>query len=60
VSIALLRPVAPGRWDIVGVAVRLAIDLGLHHEDGTGIDSIGEEYAPNLNQQVSAECGKLQ
>ncbi|KAL2002791.1 hypothetical protein VTN02DRAFT_5950 [Thermoascus thermophilus] len=40
---ALLRPVAPGLWYIVGVAVRLAIDLGLHYEDGTGIDSIGEE-----------------
>lgn len=40
---ALLRPVAPGLWYIVGVAVRLAVDLGLHYEDGTGIDSIGEE-----------------
>ena len=38
---ALLRPVAPGLWYIVGVAVRLAVDLGLHHEDGTGIDSVG-------------------
>ncbi|KAL1961966.1 hypothetical protein VTN77DRAFT_701 [Rasamsonia byssochlamydoides] len=45
-SFALLRPVAPGLWYIVGVAVRLAIDLGLHYEDGTGIDSIGEEGAP--------------
>ena len=35
---ALLRPVAPGLWYIVGVAVRLAVDLGLHYEDGTGID----------------------
>lgn len=42
-SFALLRPVAPGLWYIVGVAVRLAVDLGLHYEDGTGIDSIGEE-----------------
>lgn len=30
---ALLRPVAPGLWYIVGVAMRLAVDLGLHHED---------------------------
>jgi len=30
---ALLRPVAPGLWYIVGVAVRLAVDLGLHFED---------------------------
>ena len=35
---ALLRPVPPGLWYIVGVAVRLAIDLGLHHEEGTEID----------------------
>ena len=38
---ALLRPVAPGLWYIVGVAVRLAVDLGLHYEDGTGIDDDG-------------------
>ncbi|KAA8913709.1 fungal-specific transcription factor domain-containing protein [Sphaerosporella brunnea] len=30
---ALLRPVSPGLWYIVGVAVRLAVDLGLHYED---------------------------
>ncbi len=36
---ALLRPVAPGLWYIIGVAVRIAIDLGLHFEDGTGIES---------------------
>ena len=29
---ALLRPIAPGLWYIVGVAVRLALDLKLHHE----------------------------
>lgn len=37
-SFALLRPVAPGLWYIVGVAMRIAVDLGLHHEDGIGID----------------------
>ncbi|KLJ06439.1 hypothetical protein EMPG_10164 [Blastomyces silverae] len=42
-SFALLRPVAPGLWYIIGVAVRLAIDLGLHYEDGTGIDTISEQ-----------------
>ena len=37
---ALLRPVAPGLWYIIGVAVRLAVDLGLHHEDSlSGSDS---------------------
>ncbi|KAL6709009.1 hypothetical protein ACN47E_002136 [Coniothyrium glycines] len=40
---ALLRPVAPGLWYIVGVAVRLGVDLGLHYEDGVGIDSGGSE-----------------
>lgn len=38
-SFALLRPVAPGLWYIVGVAMRLAVDLGLHYEDGAGIDA---------------------
>jgi hypothetical protein len=40
---ALLRPVAPGLWYIVGVAVRLGVDLGLHYEDGVGIDGVGSE-----------------
>jgi hypothetical protein len=42
---ALLRPVAPGLWYIVGVAVRLGVDLGLHYEDGVGIDGSSEEHA---------------
>jgi hypothetical protein len=42
-SFALLRPVAPGLWYIVGVAVRLGVDLGLHYEDGVGIDGSGLE-----------------
>nr|POE63005.1 positive regulator of purine utilization [Quercus suber] len=32
-GLALLRPVAPGLWYIIGVAVRLAVDLGLHFEN---------------------------
>ena len=32
-ALALLRPVAPGLWYIVGVAVRLSVDLGLHVEE---------------------------
>ena len=36
---ALLRPVAPGLWYITGVAVRLGVDLGLHFEDGEGVDA---------------------
>ncbi|KAL9001161.1 MAG: hypothetical protein Q9169_000344 [Polycauliona sp. 2 TL-2023] len=38
---ALLRPVPPGLWYIVGVATRLGIDLGLHHEGGTDLDETG-------------------
>lgn len=38
-NFALLRPVPPGLWYIVGVAVRLAVDLGLHYEDGKDIES---------------------
>ena len=34
-NFALLRPVNPGLWYICGVAVRLAVDLGLHVEDTT-------------------------
>ena len=48
---ALLRPVAPGLWYIVGVAVRLAVDLGLHYEDGTGIDDDGVAR----NQEVASQ-----
>ena len=30
--------IAPGLWYIVGVAVRLAVDLGLHSEDSLDND----------------------
>lgn len=54
-SFALLRPVAPGLWYIVGVAVRLGVDLGLHYEDGTGID---ENVEPGLaSSQADAVTG---
>lgn len=43
---ALLRPVSPGLWYIVGVAVRLAVDLGLHYEDGGGIEGIDKSSRP--------------
>lgn len=42
-SFALIRPVTPDLLYIIGVAMRLAIDLEMHYEDGTGIDSIGEQ-----------------
>lgn len=52
---ALLRPIAPGLWYIVGVAVRLAIDLGLHFEDGTGIEG-SEEQVSASNEDVTIEA----
>ncbi|KAI9171178.1 positive regulator of purine utilization [Paramyrothecium foliicola] len=39
-NFALLRPVPPGLWYIIGVAVRLAVDLGLHYEDGVDVDGM--------------------
>jgi hypothetical protein len=51
---ALLRPVAPGLWYIVGVAVRLGVDLGLHYEDGSGLDAGKEsEMIPATSQDVA-------
>ena len=38
-NFALLRPVPPGLWYIIGVAVRLAVDLGLYYEDGKDVDT---------------------
>ncbi|RSL96546.1 hypothetical protein CEP52_011431 [Fusarium oligoseptatum] len=37
-NFALLRPVPPGLWYIIGVAVRLAVDLGLHYEDDRDVE----------------------
>ena len=57
-SFALLRPVAPGLWYIVGIAMRLAVDLGLHYEDGTGIDYVGEvelDALPGKNEEEKAK-----
>ncbi|KAG9259287.1 fungal-specific transcription factor [Emericellopsis atlantica] len=41
-NFALLRPVPPGLWYIIGVAVRLAVDLGLHREDGMDVEALPE------------------
>ena len=54
---ALLRPVAPGLWYIVGVAVRLGVDLGLHYEDGSGLDTGKEsETVPATSQDVAMDA----
>lgn len=58
-SFALLRPVAPGLWYIVGVAMRLAVDLGLHYEDGTGIDYVGDVNVDALPGKTEEEKAKL-
>ncbi|TAQ85825.1 hypothetical protein B7494_g5831 [Chlorociboria aeruginascens] len=50
---ALLRPVAPGLWYIIGVAVRLAVDLGLHYEDGKDIDVGLEEVSEDVKREDS-------
>lgn len=39
---ALLRPAAPGLWYIVGIAVRRALDLGLHNEES--VPAIGDYH----------------
>lgn len=53
---ALLRPVAPGLWYITGVAVRLGVDLGLHYEDGTGVDGNGDIANVAKNEDVVMEA----
>jgi hypothetical protein len=64
---ALLRPVAPGLWYIIGVAVRLALDLGLHYEDGKDIDigldegglnGEGNDPARLPRERISKERGR--
>ncbi|KAJ5625078.1 hypothetical protein N7510_001387 [Penicillium lagena] len=57
-SFALLRPVAPGLWYIVGVATRLAVDLGLHYEDGVGIDSGAKDGNQNQSRIDARERGR--
>lgn len=50
---ALLRPVAPGLWYIVGVAVRLAVDLGLHNEDPEAVMESASEEADQRKARMS-------
>ncbi|KPI34890.1 Positive regulator of purine utilization [Cyphellophora attinorum] len=56
-AFALLRPVAPGLWYIVGVAMRLAVDLGLHYEDGSDIEEMQQKSDDVLS---SREKGRRQ
>ncbi|PHH65349.1 hypothetical protein CDD81_2761 [Ophiocordyceps australis] len=66
-NFALLRPVSPGLWYITGVAVRLAVDLGLHHEDAafdqamsSASPSADGPVAPMACQDDSHERGRRQ
>ncbi|KAK3379941.1 fungal-specific transcription factor domain-containing protein, partial [Lasiosphaeria ovina] len=55
-NFALLRPVPPGLWYIIGVAVRLAVDLGLHYEDGKDIDSgLGDATAQQQQSETNVQ-----
>jgi len=58
-GLALLRPVAPGLWYIIGVAVRLAVDLGLHCED---VDSHldGHTGYAQAKDATSKSLGRMQ
>jgi len=56
---ALLRPVAPGLWYIIGVAVRLAVDLGLHYEDGKDID-VGLEELSEEQKAADTDIARMQ
>lgn len=56
-GLALLRPVPPGLWYIVGVAVRLAVDLGLHFED---VDPQLDGHAVHDEAENSRAIGRRQ
>lgn len=56
-SFALLRPVAPGLWYITGVAVRLGVDLGLHYEDGTGVEIGGNIVGLAKGEDIASGAG---
>ncbi|KAI5211955.1 hypothetical protein AUEXF2481DRAFT_37011 [Aureobasidium subglaciale EXF-2481] len=58
---ALLRPVAPGLWYIVGVAMRLAVDLGLHNEDPEASAETGEDQGQTeMTAAAREEYGRRQ
>ncbi|KAI9672091.1 MAG: Fungal specific transcription factor [Alyxoria varia] len=59
-SFALLRPIAPGLWYLVGVAVRLAIDLGLHHDDGSNSEGDNEDSFEMTDSSSTLDPNRLQ
>ncbi|KAJ3480475.1 hypothetical protein NLG97_g8061 [Lecanicillium saksenae] len=59
-NFALLRPVPPGLWYITGVAVRLAVDLGLHYEEGGEAENTGPEDPSSEQDSTAKERGRRQ
>ncbi|KAK4197231.1 fungal-specific transcription factor domain-containing protein [Triangularia verruculosa] len=57
-NFALLRPVPPGLWYIIGVAVRLAVDLGLHYEDGKDVDAGLNGGNEQQKESLASERGR--
>ncbi|KAK5660254.1 hypothetical protein OQA88_12793 [Cercophora sp. LCS_1] len=57
-NFALLRPVPPGLWYIIGVAVRLAVDLGLHYEDGKDVESGLGDVSAQQSETLAKERGR--
>ena len=60
---ALLRPQPPGLWYISGVATRLGVDLGLHHEDGTDLDesvTLHQQQGQGTTEGLSSEMVVIQ
>lgn len=55
-NFALLRPVPPGLWYIIGVAVRLAVVLGLHHEDGGDVEGATPDTTDWGHQRAGERC----
>ena len=59
-GLALLRPVAPGLWYIIGVALRLSVDLGLHVEDSDpDLDTLDVKMETGSNSS-SSRLGRRQ
>lgn len=60
-GLALLRPVAPGLWYIIGVALRLSVDLGLHYEDSDPeLDAMDIKAEPDTDYAPSRSLGRKQ
>ncbi|KAF1737346.1 Positive regulator of purine utilization [Beauveria bassiana] len=59
-NFALLRPVPPGLWYITGVAVRLAVDLGLHYEEGGEAENSGPDDTGDKQDSSARDRGRRQ